>query len=89
MAHRLDTGGRLIDRAKPPERRGQVLIVNGEKDFVPGKNQNNLSDENVARLGPAFPVRCLNHGRRDFFSDPKDFDVSAKSPSISVHLGQA
>ncbi|MEL6443097.1 MAG: type I restriction-modification system subunit M [Bacteroidota bacterium] len=43
----------VIDRAKPPERRGQVLIVNGEKDFVPGKNQNNLSDENVARLAGA------------------------------------
>ena len=43
----------LVSRDKPAERRGQVLIVNGEKDFVPGKNQNALSAENVARLAGA------------------------------------
>ncbi|MEM0962268.1 MAG: type I restriction-modification system subunit M [Bacteroidota bacterium] len=39
-----------LNRDKPAERRGRVLIVNGDKDFVPGKNQNALSDANVARL---------------------------------------
>ncbi len=43
----------LLDRDKPTERKGQVLIVNGDKDFVPGKNQNDLSDANVARLAGA------------------------------------
>ena len=43
----------LLNRDKPADRRGRVLIVNGDKDFVPGKNQNDLSDENVARLADA------------------------------------
>ncbi len=40
----------FINKNKPASRRGKVLLVNGDKDFVPGKNQNTLSDENVARL---------------------------------------
>lgn len=31
-------------------RKGKVLIVNGDKDIVEGKNQNHLSDVNVAKL---------------------------------------
>ncbi|MCB9844357.1 MAG: type I restriction-modification system subunit M [Phycisphaeraceae bacterium] len=43
----------VINRAKAPERRGKVLIVNGEKEIEPGKNQNSLTDANVARLAGA------------------------------------
>lgn len=43
----------FINRAKPSERRGKVLLVNGEKEIVPGTNQNSLSAENVARLAGA------------------------------------
>ena len=43
----------LLSRDKPADRRGKVLIVNGEKDFVPGKNQNDLSDRDVERLAGA------------------------------------
>jgi type I restriction enzyme M protein len=43
----------FIDRDKPAERRGKVLIVNGDKDIVEGKSQNSLSDENVATLSEA------------------------------------
>lgn len=43
----------FINRAKPTDRKGKVLIVNGDKELVPGKNQNSLSDENVARLAEA------------------------------------
>lgn len=43
----------VLDRDKPAERRGKVMIVNGEKEVVPGKNQNSLSDANVARLAEA------------------------------------
>ncbi len=43
----------LLNRNKPADRRGRVLIVNGDKDFVPGKNQNDLSDANVARMAEA------------------------------------
>ena len=43
----------FINKNKPAERKGKVLIVNGDKDIVPGKNQNSLSPENVERLSQA------------------------------------
>ena len=43
----------FIDRNKPAARKGKVLIVNGEKDIVPGTNQSSLSEDNVARLADA------------------------------------
>ena len=43
----------FIHRDKPAERKGKVLIVNGDKDFVEGKNQNTLGDEHVAKLSQA------------------------------------
>jgi type I restriction enzyme M protein len=43
----------FINRGKAAARKGQVLIVNGEKELVPGKNQNSLSDANVATLAAA------------------------------------
>ena len=43
----------FIDRNKPAARKGKVLIVNGDKDLVEGKNQNSLSGENVERLAGA------------------------------------
>ncbi len=43
----------FIDRNKPNPRTGKVLIVNGDKDLVEDKNQNRLSDENVAKLAEA------------------------------------
>lgn len=44
----------LINKAKPPERKGKVLFVNGIEERVEGKNQNLLSEENVKRLSGAF-----------------------------------
>ena len=43
----------FINKNKPAERKGKVLIVNGDKDIVEGKNQNSLSDENVEKLAHA------------------------------------
>jgi type I restriction enzyme M protein len=43
----------FINRNKVAARKGKVLIVNGERDLVPGKNQNRLSDANVAKLAQA------------------------------------
>ena len=43
----------FINKNKPAERKNKVLIVNGDKEIVEGKNQNSLSDENVARLAGA------------------------------------
>ncbi len=43
----------IINRAKEKSRQGKVMIVNGEKEIVEGKNQNSLSDDNVAKLAGA------------------------------------
>ena len=43
----------LVNRDKPLARKDKVLIVNGDKDFVPGKNQNTLGAGDVSRLAQA------------------------------------
>lgn len=43
----------VLNRDKPADRKGRVLVVNGDKDFVEGKNQNSLSNDNVDRLAGA------------------------------------
>jgi type I restriction enzyme M protein len=49
----------VMNRAKPAERKGKVLFINGTEDLVEGKAQNHLSEENIARLAGAF------HGWKD------------------------
>ncbi len=44
----------IINNNKPVDRKGKVLIINGTEDFVDGKNQNTLSDENIKKLSDAF-----------------------------------
>lgn len=44
----------VMNRAKPQERKGNVLFIHGADEIVEGKNQNRLSDENVERLAGAF-----------------------------------
>ena len=44
----------ILNRAKPEERRRKVLFVDGSQEMQPGKNQNRLSEANVARLRQAF-----------------------------------
>jgi type I restriction enzyme M protein len=43
----------FINRDKPADRKGKLLIVNGEKQLVEGKAQNTLSDANVTALADA------------------------------------
>jgi len=40
-------------KRKPTERRGKVLIVNGDATFQPGKAQNSLTDEHIGTLADA------------------------------------
>jgi len=54
----------LINKAKPAERKGRVLFVNGAEEMVEGKNQNSLSEENVRRLSECFHA----YGDEDRFS---------------------
>ena len=43
----------FINRSKPADRKGKVLIVNGSEEFTDGKTQNTLSDANVHCLAAA------------------------------------
>lgn len=44
----------ILRKSKPEDRKGKVLVVNGDTTFHPGKAQNFLTDENVATLAGAF-----------------------------------
>jgi type I restriction enzyme M protein len=44
----------IIRKSKPKDRRGKVLVVNGDATFQPGKAQNFLTDQNVKTLAEAF-----------------------------------
>jgi type I restriction enzyme M protein len=44
----------ICRRDKPKARQGKVLFVNGAKEIVEGRNQNQLSEANVERLAKAF-----------------------------------
>jgi type I restriction enzyme M protein len=44
----------VIRKNKPAERKGKVLVVNGDATFTPGKAQNHLTDANVRMLANAF-----------------------------------
>lgn len=44
----------VINKNKPEARKEKVIIVNGEKEFKEGKNQNTLTDVNIKRLTDGF-----------------------------------
>ncbi len=44
----------VMNRVKPAGRKEKVLFIHGADELVEGKNQNRLSEENVARLAGAF-----------------------------------
>ena len=46
----------IINKNKPADRKGKVLIIHGAEEMAPGKNQNSLSDENVTKLVESFKV---------------------------------
>nr|WP_323778486.1 class I SAM-dependent DNA methyltransferase [Amylibacter sp.] len=40
----------IINKAKPAERKGKILFVNGELEYLEGKNQNKLRDIDIAHI---------------------------------------
>jgi type I restriction enzyme M protein len=44
----------IVRKAKPAERRGKVLFINGVEQYVEGKAQNHLSEANVMALAKTF-----------------------------------
>jgi type I restriction enzyme M protein len=44
----------IVNKAKPDERKGKVLFINGELDYQEGKNQNKLRSEDIAKIVSTF-----------------------------------
>ena len=44
----------IINKNKPADRRNKVLFINGELEYVEGKNQNRLGDEHIAHIVQTF-----------------------------------
>ncbi len=44
----------ILNKAKPAERKGKVLFINGELDYAEGKNQNSLRQQDIEKILAAF-----------------------------------
>jgi type I restriction enzyme M protein len=44
----------VFNKQKPKERKGKILLINASKEYVPGKKQNTLSDENIRKIVDAY-----------------------------------
>lgn len=44
----------ILNRDKPAERKGKVLFVDASREFEPGKKQNRLRDEDIAKIVATF-----------------------------------
>jgi type I restriction enzyme M protein len=44
----------ILNKNKPEEKKGKVLIIDGEKDFAEGKNQNTLRSQDINKIVKAF-----------------------------------
>ena len=44
----------IINKAKPEERKGKVLFINGELEYQEGKNQNKLRPEDIEKIVDTF-----------------------------------
>lgn len=44
----------ILNKAKPAERKGKVLFINGELDYAEGKNQNILRQQDIEKVIAAF-----------------------------------
>jgi type I restriction enzyme M protein len=44
----------VLNRAKPPERKGKVLFIDASREFKEGKAQNSLRDQDVRKIAATF-----------------------------------
>ena len=44
----------ILNKNKPENRKGKVLIIDGEKDFLAGKNQNSLRAQDIQKIVGAY-----------------------------------
>lgn len=44
----------ILNKNKPENKKGKVLIINAEKDFLEGKNQNSLRPQDISKIVKAY-----------------------------------
>jgi type I restriction enzyme M protein len=44
----------IVNRRKPPERKGKILFIYGAKDYLEGKRQNKLRDQDIEKIVNAY-----------------------------------
>jgi type I restriction enzyme M protein len=79
----------VINRAKPKEQRGNLLMINASREFIKGDPKNYIPEDAIVRISDTFKVRK----EVDKYSAvitcgdiaKKDFDIS---PSRYIHTGE-
>ena len=68
----------VLNRAKPPARRGAVLFIDASEEFEEGTNQNRLRDRDLERIVRTFHAWNLNITRYvDTAEEEERIDVAA------------
>lgn len=78
----------FLNKAKPRDRKGKLLLVNASRDFTKGDPKNYLSEDSVRRIVETFQ----NWKEHEKFSKIVDKDEIAKndfniSPNRYIHMG--
>lgn len=79
----------FLDKAKPPERRGKLFLLNASKEFTKGDPKNFIPPDAIARIAETFSAwhEVENYARivtREEIAK-NDFNIS---PSRYIHTGQ-
>ncbi len=79
----------ILRKTKLASRRGRILVVNGAAEFVDGKNQNHLSEVNVATLARAY-ADYVNVEQLARVVPVSEIEANGFNLNISryVHLGE-
>jgi len=44
----------VFNKKKPKERKNKILLINASKEFIPGKKQNTLGEENIQKIAKTY-----------------------------------
>ena len=44
----------VFNKKKPEERKNKILLINASKEFIPGKKQNTLGEENIQKIAKTY-----------------------------------
>lgn len=86
----------ILNKKKPPERKGKVFFLYGARDYQEGKNQNKLRGEDIEKIVKAYrsyatsekycrPVALDEIRQNDYnLNIPRYIDITEEEPPIDV-----